>query len=83
MHPLGLLSNGEKAEIINIIKPSSHKTQNNIWESFIRLDEMGVRTGNIIEMLNCGNDNTVLIKIDNSRLALSRSIAMKIYVRKQ
>jgi hypothetical protein len=36
MHPLGLLSNGERAEIINIIKPSSHKTQNNIWERFIR-----------------------------------------------
>ena len=83
MHPLGLLTNGEKAEIINIIKPAVHKTQNYLWESFIRLDEMGVRAGNIIEMLNCGNDSTVLIKIDNSRLAISRSIAMKIYVRKQ
>lgn len=83
MHPLGLLSNGEKAEIINIIKPAFSKTKNHILESFIRLDEMGVRAGNIIEMLNCGNDSTVLIKIDNSRLALSRSMAMKIYVRKQ
>lgn len=83
MHPLGLLTNGEKAVIINVIKPATTVSQNHIWESFIRLDEMGVRAGNIIEMLNCGNDSTVLIKIDNSRLALSRSMAMKIYVRKQ
>jgi len=83
MHPLGLLSNGERAEIINIIKPASNATKNHIWESFVRLDEMGIRAGNVIEMLNCGNDTTVLIKIDNSRLALSRAIAMKIYVRKQ
>ena len=48
MHPFGLLTNGEKAEIINIIKPSSHKIHEKISESYIRLDEMGVLVGEAI-----------------------------------
>jgi ferrous iron transport protein A len=76
VYPLLFLNEGESAEIVEITNtPDSDNAA-----AYYRLDEMGVRSGKIIKMLN--KSNSVLIKIDNSRIAVSRKIAMKIFVRK-
>ena len=83
MLPMNLLSEGESAEILKM-NLNDHLRMSGIpkQEKFYRLEELGIRTGKFIRMLNSSNENTVLIMIDNSRLAISRKIAMKIFVRK-
>lgn len=77
MMPVGLLSNGEKGQIIRISEIKEQKrAQSN------RLEDLGIRQGQHIEMLNNDKKETILIKIENSRLALSRGLAMKIFVRR-
>jgi ferrous iron transport protein A len=77
-YPLIFLNDGDSAEIVEFkINPSSAHSN-----SLYRLDEMGIRSGKVIKMLNNGNSNSILIKVDNSRIAISRKIAMKILVRK-
>ena len=44
---------------------------------------MGFRVGKTVEMLNNGGQGPLLIKVDESRLALGRGIAMKIMVRRK
>ena len=77
-HPLAFLKEGDSADIVEfLINPESKYA-----ESLYRLDEMGIRPGKTIQMLNNSNGHSILVKIDNSRLAISRQVAMKIYVRK-
>jgi ferrous iron transport protein A len=77
-YPLIFLNEGDSAEIVEFkTNPSSAHS-----DSLFRLDEMGIRSGKVIKMLNNGNSNSILIKVDNSRIAISRKIAMKIFVRK-
>ena len=77
MMPVGLLANGEKGQIIKISELKEQKrAQSN------RLEDLGIRQGQEIEMLNNNKKETILIKIENSRLALSRGLAMKIFVRR-
>ena len=77
-HPLVFLNEGDSAKIVHFsINPKSKYS-----ESLYRLEEMGVKSGKIIQMLNNSNGNSILVKIDNSRLAISRHIALKIFVRK-
>ena len=77
MMPVGLLANGEKGQIIRISELKEQKrAQSN------RLEDLGIRQGQEIEMLNNNKKETILIKIENSRLALSRGLAMKIFVRR-
>lgn len=75
-YPLVFLNEGESAEVVEITSPpdSTHAS------TYYRLDEMGIRSGKIIKMLN--KSNSILIKVDNSRIAISKKIAMKIIVRK-
>lgn len=84
MHPLGLLVSGETAEILEIrVNSKLIGIESKMHQTFLRLSEMGIRVGKNIEMLNGNNGNSVLIKVDNSRLAISRKIAMKIFVRRK
>ncbi|HOP41125.1 MAG TPA: FeoA family protein [Geobacteraceae bacterium] len=47
----------------------------------VRLEDMGLRVGKNVEMLtNCGGP--VLLKVDESRIAIARGMAMKILVRR-
>jgi len=85
--PLALLSPGEFGEIVhvnvNIDEKSAccgqcsgerHKNDN-------RIEEMGFRTGKIVAMLNNGT-GPLLLRIDESRIAISRGMAMKIKIRR-
>lgn len=88
MIPLGLLAAGEKAEVAEnrIPEPvspcsacSCHRP-----ECCARLEDMGLRVGKTVEILNNhGRQGSLLIKVDNSRIAMNRGLAMKILVRRQ
>lgn len=91
MMPLALLSPGESGEIVSVNvqahedKPccgqcgsqcggDRHKGEN-------RIEEMGLRAGKIVEMLSNGT-GPLLLRVDESRIAISRGMAMKIKVRR-
>lgn len=76
MFPLGLLSAGELAEIVSIREKPQTKSD-------CRVEDMGLRVGKQVEMLtNCGG-GPLLLKVDESRLAIARGMAMNILVRRQ
>lgn len=77
MLPLTLLNSGEKAEVLRVKKANGKEFDENLY----RLDEMGLKPGKEIEMLQTDN-SVVLVKVDNSRIAVSKKIAIKIFVRK-
>lgn len=92
MMPLGLLSKGEKAEVIEVRQNSrkkedgahcsvSHVRGHDNW--CCRIEDLGLREGRVVEMLNNEGRGAMLIKIDESRIAIGRSMAMKIMVRRQ
>ena len=87
MMPLALLSPGESGEIVSINIPAHedrpccgqcggerHKSDN-------RIEEMGLRAGKMVEMLSNGS-GPLLLRVDESRIALSRGMGMKIKVRR-
>ena len=84
MIPLGLLSPGENGEIqairINKKAVSGHGSLET-GNHDCRVEDMGLRVGKIVEMLtNCGGP--VLVRGDESRIAIDRGLAMKIMIRR-
>jgi ferrous iron transport protein A len=73
MMPLGLLLDGEIAEIV--------ATPGGSGTCAARAEEMGLRIGKRVEMLN-NAAGPVLVKVDESRIAMDRGVAMRIKVRK-
>lgn len=82
MMPLGLLGPGEQGEItaLKSRKPSCH---GGCSGEEGRIEDMGLRIGKIVEMLSNGGSGPVLLKVDESRIAIARGLAMKIMVRRQ
>ena len=83
--PLALLSPGESGEIVDIRVHEEKKTccgqcGGERHKSDNRIEELGLRAGKIISMLN--NGTPILLKIDEARIAIDRSLAMKIMVRR-
>lgn len=81
MAPLGLLSEGEKAEIVEIKTHRGYchgKNKNELCHA----EDMGLRIGKVIEMLNNEGRGPLLLKVDESRIAIGRGMAMKIMVRR-
>lgn len=76
MIPIGLLSPGEVAEIV-----AFREAANNACDC--RVEDLGLRVGKSVEMLSNGGSGAVLLKVDESRLAIGRGMAMKILVRRQ
>ncbi|MBI5101082.1 MAG: ferrous iron transport protein A [Nitrospirae bacterium] len=79
MAPLGLLSRGELAEIVEIkgqqgCSPGSARNQ------LCHIEDLGLRVGKMVEMLNNEGHGPVLLKVDESRIAIARGMAMKIMV---
>lgn len=48
----------------------------------VRLEDMGLRVGKNVEMLTNGG-GPVLLRVDESRIAIARGMAMKILVRRK
>ena len=75
MLPLGLLSPGEQAKIVAIRGTCAGKSD-------CRMEDMGLRIGKSLEMLTNGGGGPILLRVDESRLAIARAMAMKIMVEK-
>ncbi len=88
MVPLGLLAVGETAEVAEtrieeLFSPCSG-CKCGKPECFSRLEDMGLRVGKTVKILNNHlGHGVLLIKVDDSRIALNRGMAMKIMVRRQ
>lgn len=88
MVPLGLLSPGERGDIVEM---RSGKNQchgqchcdcgQGHGKHGSRMEDLGLRIGKQVEMLN--NAGPILVKVDESRIAVDRGTAMKIMVRRQ
>lgn len=74
MVPLGLLSKGEKAEIVDI------KAQK--VNLLYHVSDIGLHIGKTVEMLNNAGRGPSSSRFDESRIALGRGIAMKIMVKR-
>lgn len=48
----------------------------------LRLQDMGLRPGNKVEMITNSGSGPVVLRVDESRIAIGRGVAMKIYVRR-
>ena len=86
MFPLGLLSAGEKGEVIETREVTcdsgGRRSIAGIKGTACRMADMGLRSGKVIEMLNNEGRGPLLVKVDNARLAIGRAMAMKIIVRR-
>lgn len=82
MAPLGLLSIGEKAEIVEIKGQTGCGTGSS-KNQLCHAEDMGLRVGKMIEMLNNEGRGPLLLKVDESRIAIGRGMAMKIMVRRK
>jgi ferrous iron transport protein A len=74
MFPLVLLTEGEVGEIVGVAAGGGGPCSS-------RAEEMGLRVGKRVLMLNNGA-GPVLVKVDESRIAVDRSVAMRIKVRR-
>jgi ferrous iron transport protein A len=86
MLPLGLLSAGEKAEVMEVREGHAcgrNAQRHDRSDHVCRMEDMGLRTGKVIEMLSNEGRGAMLIKIDESRIAIGRGMAMKIMVRRK
>lgn len=80
--PLALLTPGEKGCITQLRGCDAVRTGSKGAESAQRLEEMGLRIGKNVEMLS-GGTGPVLLRVEESRIALARGLAMKVMVRRQ
>ena len=85
--PLGLLVSGEQAEIMEMMswkgaKPPAPERER-AGEEQGRIEDMGIRVGKSVQMLNNGGRGPLLLKVDESRIAIGRGMAMKIMVRRK
>lgn len=83
MIPLGLVSSGEICEVVTVKKQNGNCTHSSEKQGIIhRLEELGLRPGKEVQMISNEKRGAVVIKLDNSRIALGRGMAMKIFVRR-
>ncbi len=80
MIPLGLLSRGEKAEILEI--RTNRRYCQGKKDELCQVEHMGLRAGRVIEMLKNEGHGPILLKLDESRIAIGRGIAMNIFVKR-
>lgn len=89
MLPLGLLTPGEKAEVleVNVSPQTGPCCSGNIGtrscSSTCRVEDMGLRAGKVVEMLTNGGGGALLVKVDETRIAMGRGMAMKVMVRRK
>jgi ferrous iron transport protein A len=81
---LGLLGSGERGEIMEIREQKGCCRDSGPLcpDRQSRLENMGIRVGKKVEILKSEGSGPLLIKVDESRIAISRGIAMKILVRR-
>lgn len=99
MFPMGLLASGERGEVVESsaadaafgseVAGHEHKAGcrgcgcRGRAGTTGRVEDMGLRPGRVVEMLANEGRGALLVKVDESRIAVSRSVAMKIMVRRK
>lgn len=73
--PLGLLGAGEEGEITAL---RDDRQRACTW----RAEDLGLRVGKTVAMLTNGGGGPLLLKVDESRLAIDLRVAMRILVRR-
>jgi ferrous iron transport protein A len=84
MVPLGLMSPGENGEIMEIRSRQGRcdgscqckEGGKGDW----RIEDLGLRVGKTVEVLNNAG-GPILLKVDETRIAVGRGLAMKILVK--
>jgi len=70
-----------KSESAAASTSADHQCCKDKEKSEVRVEDMGLRIGKKVEILNNGG-GPVLVRVDESRIAVARGIAMKIMVRR-
>jgi ferrous iron transport protein A len=89
MLPLGLLAPGEKAVVVGIKLKAAHGHAHRHGKgkhdevTYSRIEDLGLRAEKEIEVLNNEGRGPLLIKVNDSRIAIAREVALKIMVRKE
>lgn len=93
MMTLGLVSSGERCEIVEVRhcggcggschddKQRHGHTHGSKQKTATRAEDMGLRAGKRVEMLK-NDGNLLLLLVDEARIAIDRRMAMKIMVRR-
>lgn len=81
MSPLALMNEGEKAEIVDFVCGRHRRIRNGRREN--QIATMGLRPGKCVEMLANRGHGPLVVLLDETRIALGRGMAMKIYVRRK
>jgi len=81
MSPLALMKEGESAEIVGVFRRFCSGQKNCGKEG--HLADMGLRPGRRIEMVANQGGGPLVLRLDETRIALGRATAMKIYVRRK
>ena len=95
---MGLLANGERGEIVGgpagipavDSRAAGHTHKAGCGRcgcaagngGAARLEDMGLRPGKVVEMLSNEGRGALLVKVNESRIAVGRGVAMKILVRR-
>jgi ferrous iron transport protein A len=87
MVPLGLLGSGEAGEIMEIREneassQTSCRRHRHMKQGSTRIADMGVRVGKTVKMLSNEGRGPLLVRIDETRIAMARGVAMRILVRR-
>jgi len=82
MFPLTLLDVNEQGEVVSFFEGKCQSCKHNHFPGYVnRLKNFGMRIGTFIEMIKNDGKGPLLVKIDNSRVALARGVAKKIMVK--
>ena len=82
--PLRNLNEGDQGEIAEIVRkgPSHrHSSRGRGRGSQGWFSEMGLRVGKKIQLLHKRNKGPILLKVDQSRIAIGRSLADRIWIK--
>lgn len=87
MTPLGLLGRGESGEVIGIRNSGGHGCGHSHecghQACACRMADMGIRPGRQVEILKNEGGGPLVVKVDESRIAMDRGMAMKILIRRK
>ncbi len=84
MVPLCDLSEGEQGEIAEIDrheKPRRHAFHGKGHKNRGRMADLGLRVGKQIQLLRKQNRGPLLLKVDESRIAIGRGLADRIWIK--
>lgn len=87
MTPLGLLVNGEYGEVVEIrrhrLDGACDLHGHRCRRGQSRVENLGLRVGKNVEMVRNEGYGPVVVKIDESRIAMARGLAMRILIRRE